>query len=342
MAFVIYSDEQHKIWYKEETTFGTPTALDGSAYKGIEFEKGQFFDPGVTKTNLNLNRSSRVLSLVDMLLDTHGGPVGYSFSTLLSKDRAADLVYLVTQNRVSQGLVGTGYSKVFRMHASQPDFTANAGCFVTMIWDSPISAKDVVLTSGILRDLTLTWDKSGSGETNLVKATGNFIFKECSINQTSTATGTARDVSLAYKAQDFSMDITPLGGKITAVPWSRFSLTLSNNAVGVDRDSNGRPVTFFLNPGDSCKASAELWYTGGAAALLSDYAIATNVLVELTKGTADTDGYFKIAAYGQITNVPISAGDGQMRVPIELQLGNTTAAGTNACDITIADAISQT
>jgi hypothetical protein len=337
MAFVIHSDEQHKILYGRETTFGTPLALDATSYKGIEFEKGQFFDLGINKSNLNANRSSRLLSLVDLYHDNYTGPVGYSFTTYLSKDRAADLLYAITQNKVSEGGGETARQKVFRMHASQPDFSANAGYFATMIWDSPETGKDARLTSGILRELTLTWDKTGAGESNLVKASGVWLFKKYEIDQTFTGSGTARDMTLAYKAHDFSMHLTLSSGEITSANWSKFSLTLTNNAVAIDRDSNGYPVTYFLNPGEGLKASAEVWYTGNYVTALTDYASGATVKVELIKGTTSTDGYFAVVANGKLTRTPLSTDNNMMRIPIELQLGNTTASGTDACDITIAD-----
>jgi hypothetical protein len=325
-----------------ETTFGTPIALSGTAYKAIEFQKGQFFDLGINKSNLQLNRSSRLLSLVDLFHDNFSGPVGYTFETYCSKDRIADFLYMVTQLKVSEGAVGTGYSKVFRMHASQPDFTANAGAFCTMIWDSPESGKDARFTSGILRDLTLTMDKSGTGESNLVKMSGTFIFKKYEVDQTYSGTAAARNIALAYKAHEFAMDLTFNAVGINDGQWERFSLTLANNAIGLDKDANGYPVTYFLNPADSLKASLEVWYTGVYTNALTDFAAGNTVALTMTKGTVDTDGYFLISLNGKITNNPFSSGNSQLRVPIELQLGNTTAALTDGCTLTVADAIDQT
>lgn len=342
MAFVIHSDESHKFYYQLETTFGTAIGLDQATFKALEFEKGQFFDLGITKTNLNQNRASRVLSLVDLFHDNFSGPVGFTGTTYLSKDRVADMLYLVTQNRVSQGAVGTGYQKVFRLHASQPDFTANAGAFATMIWKSPESGGDARFTSGILKELNLTFDKSGSGESSLVKATMTWIFKKYEIDQTFSGSGAARDITLAYRAHAFDMDLTFVGAGISSAVWDKFSLTINNGASGLSKDANGNPVTYFLNPGEAgLKASAEVWYTGAYLEALTDFSAGNTVTISVETGSNNTDGHLLIVGKGTITNTPLAAANGQLRIPIEMMLGNTTAAGTDACDITVADGISQ-
>src|SRR3990167_10253865 len=112
MAFTIYSDERQKWYYAAESTFGTPIALSSSAYKGVDFEKGNLPRFGTKKSNLQLNRASRVLSLTDLYNDNYSGPFEIPFTMLCTLDRAADFLYAFFQNKVSEGLVGTGYSKV--------------------------------------------------------------------------------------------------------------------------------------------------------------------------------------------------------------------------------------
>lgn len=342
MAFAIRSDESHKVWYALESTFGTAIALSGTSYKEIEFQKGQFFDLGVNKTSLAQNRGSRVFTLADLFHDNFTGPVGFAFETYCSRDRAADFIYLVTQNRVSQA--GTSdRQKVYRLHTSQPDFTANAGMFVTMIWDSPESGKDVRLTSGILRELTLSWDKSGAGESNLVKMSGVFLFKKYEIDQTFSGSGSARDITLAYRAHSFTLEFAFNAVTISSANWERFALTLNNNAIGIDRDSSGNPVTYFLNPGDNgLTASAETWYTGNYVNAITDYSAGNTVTLTLSTGSSGVTGYFNIVAKGKITNNPLAASNGQLRIPMEFTLGDSAAAQNDGCVITIADGINQT
>jgi hypothetical protein len=341
MAFLPYSDEQHKFCYAREATFGTPIALD-QAFKGLTVQRGEFVDLGINKSNLDQNRVSRILAIEDLYHDNYSGPILYRFSTILTKGRAADLLYLVCQNRVSQG-GSTAYAKIFRMHATQPDFSANAGCFVTGIWNSPIAAKDIRLTSGILRSLTITWDKEGTGVSNLVKASGEFIFQKYEVDQTYTGTVTEMDITTAWEAHDFTVGLLTTGvGTLTPTNWAKASVTIANNATALDKNSSGLPANYFLNPGDGMKCSAEFWYTTAYLGLLADYATGGNVILSIGVGSVGTDPNLGFTISGKIINTPLASANGQMRIPIELQVGNVTAAGTNACDVSISDSVSQT
>ena len=334
MPFVLHSDEKSRFYFGSETTFGTPKALSATDYKELVIQKGQFVDLGISKTNLNQNRASRVPTLVDQFHDNFSGPIGLQFESYCTLDRIADLLHLVTQNRVSVG-GASAYQKLYRMHASQPDFTANAGAFVTMIWKSPETAKDIRLTSGILRELTISFDKQSVGESNLVKVSGLWIFKKYEIDQTFTGTAAAQDISLRFLCHTFLLSLSSLS--IDPANFSRLSLTLRNNAVGVDRDISGNPFTYFLTP--DITASMELWYTGSYVNAFRDASVGTPLAFVLAAGLNNVVGYFAISANGVITNTPIGTGGGQQRIPIELQLGNTTAAGTDGCDVTIADGV---
>ena len=334
MAFVLHSDEKSRFYYGLETTFGTPLALSGTAYKELVIQKGQFIDLGLSKTNLNQNRASRVPTLVDQFHDNFSGPIGLQFEAYATRDRLRDLLHLVTQNRVSLG-AGPAYQALFRMHASQPDFTANAGAFATMIWKSPETGKDIRLTSGVLRELTISLDKQSIGESNLVKLSGLWLFKKYEIDQTFTGTAAAQDISQRFLSHAFNLNLSSLS--IDSANCSRFSLTLRNNAVGIDRDTSGNPFTYFLTP--DITSSMELWYTGSYVNAFTAASAGTTLGFTLSTGANNVIGYFAIVANGTITNTPIGTGGGQQRIPIELQLGNTTAAGTDGCDVTIADGV---
>ena len=97
-----------------------------------------------------------------------------------------------------------------------------------------------------------------------------------------------------------------------------------------------------MNPGDGLKASADFWYTGNYVANVTDYSTGATIQLNLAKGSTGVDGYFAVDCKGKITNNPLAVNNNQIHANLELMLGNTTAAGTDACDITVSDGISQT
>jgi len=340
MPFIIHSDESHRFYYGMESTFGTALGLS-AATKELVIERGQFVDLGIGKTFLDLNRQSRIPTIGNFFHDNFTGPVGLGFNSYGTKDRLADLLYLVTQNRVSQGAVGTGHQKIFRPHASQPDFTLNAGAFATGIWKSP-AGLDVRLTSGILRELSLTFQKGAAGEANLIKVGGMWLFKKYELPVTYTGMPAVQDISLAYRAHAFVLSIGSMS--INPANWSRFTLNIRNNAVGIERDSSGNPVTYFLNPGENAlTVSGEFWYNTTYGLALTHFAAGTTFTFGLSTGTINTDGYINITGNGKFfPGTTPAATENQIRMPFEATLGNTVDGATDALDFTIADAISQT
>ena len=322
--------------------------MSSTSFKKIMFAKTEFPTLGVSRDDLMLNRSSRVMALTDYFTDNWTGPYDFNFSFLLTLDRAADFIYAVMQNRVSQGAVGTGYQKVYKPHSSQPDFTANAGWFGTFVWvptDFATSAA-VRFTSCICKTLTLEFTKDGTGVANIVRATGTMTAKAVTIDQNFTGSGTAQGTTF-YKGHDFAVPASGLtlvasGGDVAFDPnWSRLSLTIASGAMGLDKNSSGNPVTFFLDSGTNNRASIELWYDTNSKEALYSARNSSSIILGLRKGTASTSGYFDIAMRGIITNDPLGVSGNQMKVPLEIQLGDSTAGAADACVITMADAISQ-
>ena len=344
MSFTIYSDERHKWLYQPETTFGTAIAMSSTGFKELIHAKAEFPSFGVTHDFLPINRSSRVLALTDIYTDNFSGPATFSLSLPVSLDRVADLVYMVTQNRVS--LAGTTpYQKVYRPHASQPDFTANAGWFGTFVW-VPLdqTAASVRFTSCVARSLTLNFSKEGTGVSNIVQATINLVAKKVEVNQNYTGSSAAQG-SNWINPYSFTAALTlpDSGGdtEIASANWRRFTLTLDNGATAVDKDTDGTPKSWFLNPDRGYRASLGLWYDTDTKSALYSLRQGSIVTLTVSKGSAGVAGYYNVATKGIITTDPLSSSGAQMHMNLDLQLGNSTASGTDGCTLTIADAISQ-
>lgn len=343
MAFTITSDEKGKWYYAPEATFGTAIAMSATSWKEVKFAKTEYPAMGVQVDNLDNNRASRVYTLADRYVDNFSGPAEVSFSMPMTIDRVSDFLYGVTQYRVSQG-AGSAYQKVFKAHASQPDFTANAGYFFSLLWvpQEFTTTRCVRYTSCILRNLNITLGK-GKGQANIARMSGTILAKKVEIDQNFSGSGTAQGTTW-IRALDFTPTLTLVasGGDVEFAPnWREFTLSIDNGAVGVDLDSSGNPVTYYLNPGMGLKATLGIWLDTNSYEALYSRRNGSAITLILSKGSDGVTGYHRMAVKGYLASDPLTSGDGQQHVNIDLQLGDLTAAAADALVYTIADGISQ-
>ncbi len=342
MALVINTSELSRLGYSRESAFGTAIA-DNGAFKELIVPRGVRIDPVVVKSDLDQNRDSRVFHLADIHNDTYSGPVLCTIPEMIcTKDRFADMLYACTQYRVSEGLVGTGYSKVFRLHASQPDFTANAGYFFTLGWRGPVAAKHIKVTSCIVRKMEIDIDKTQTGEKALVYLKNVEIIGK-KLAQASTFSGTWTAPVTSGSFNSFAFEFVDITNSNATPSWSKFNLKIDNGAVPLDRDTDGTPKTFLLNPPrmSQCLIHMEHWYNSDTATrdFLAALIANTQLNAGIHTGTADTDGYFNIVWYGIVQGNPQGDDNNQMITPVDYIVGDTAAA--DALTITVADAISQ-
>lgn len=343
MAFSVFSDEQDEWGYLPETTWGTPNA-DNAAFRRIKFPKGTKIESWVTQSDLDLNRSARQQVLADIFSENYSGPVRVTVPELIvTKDRLADLLYACLQNRVSQG-AATLYLKQYKAHLTQPDFTANAGYFFTLAYKSPVTGEDLLVTSCIVKEMTLEWDKTGKGAQNLfyirnLVIVGKKIEIEQTLNGTWVDQGTSR-----YNPHDWAYKYNDA----TAMEWARLSIKLDNGAEPIEKDTDGTPKSFFLKwPKEGgMTAEAVHWYnantTGTIVSLISDYHNGTARLYSVqTSANNATDGHVKIQFYGKLREHPADAQNRQMTAPARFIIGHNSASTNDAIIIDVADSVSQ-
>ena len=174
---VVHGSNEVQWGISEESTFGTAIADNGSFYR---FD-GPVPEPdyGVYHHNEPGNLNSRVLE--DTIIDFHseaGGTRIIPFSDVnIVQVQMADLLYGVMQN-VSEA-ASTPWEKTFTWvgevgtQTTQPDFSADAGHFMTLGIYGPIASNHRKFTSCILRDLTLACDLTTDDKR--LKASGTFI-----------------------------------------------------------------------------------------------------------------------------------------------------------------------
>jgi hypothetical protein len=329
MSLTIHTDELSRLGYAREAVFGTPVA-DAGAFKEIITSREVRIDPVDVKIDLDQNRDSRILHLADVFNDTYSGPVVCIIPEMIcTKDRFADMVFACTQNRIVQG-AATSYEKVFALHASQPDFTASEGYFFTLAYRQPITGKDLKVTSCIVRKMEIDADKSAVGDKSLIHLKNvEIIGKKFSYGCTYSGTWSKPSTALAYTSGSFTFTDG------TGTPaWLKFNLKLDNGAVPLDRDTDGTPKTFYLNPDHMNMASVELqhWYNGDTdtrdhiTALESQLNLSCKFQGQIAAGS---DGYVQIQWHGIIQGNPQGSDNKQMIIPAKHLIGqpaNPTSA----------------
>jgi len=301
----------------EEATFGTAIADNGTF---IQLEGPiPTVDEGVISDVRTKANGRRVISDIDLFHTQTGGLRTISFSDLIvRKTDLAYLLYLVHGSTVAEG-AATPYQKSFTWTSSttQPDYSANAGLFVTLGINEPLAAKDRKFTSCILSELTLTPDLTGDGR---LKASGTFI-SGFSSTAASTLSGT-----WAYATQAYIQCNNPSKKTIVSdVVLYDWSITYANNAVRVGSDATGDAETYFIGGGDtglSVTGNILTKYDTATDDLIADSVAGTGRKFEFEVGTDGVDGFFDIYldkcifgaadkaygdARGQAVNLPFTA-----------------------------------
>ena len=342
MAFVTFSDEQDQWGYLYESTFGTANA-DSANYKLVKFPRGTKIETNVVLSDLGHNRSARQPESADIHVDNYSGPVRVTVPDfVISKDRLSDFYYACLQNKVSEG-AAANYAKVFKPHLSQPDFTANAGYFFTLVHISPVTGKSELVTSCIVKEFGFDLDKTGTGDANLGKSSLVILGKSLTLGKTLTGSFVSQGTSY-YNAHDYTYNYNDS----TALAWQKFSLRIDNGAEPLDKDTDGTPKSWALKWGsDWGKVDLTHWYnadtTGTVVNLMADRKAGTVRLNSISTSTAvGTDGNHKISFYGIQNQDPNGTDNRQLVAPVSYKLVHNSISTNDALIVNVADGIDQT
>jgi hypothetical protein len=344
MALTIYSDELSRFGYSREATFGTPIA-DNGAFKELIVPRGVRIDPAVVKYDMDQNRDSRIFHLADSFNDTFtNGAIITIPEMICTKDRFADMLYACMQSRAAEGAAAL-YQKVFTMNASQPDFTANAGYFFTLGWRGPVTAKHIKVTSCIVRKMEIDIDKTKKDIGNLVHLRNvEIIGKALTQSSTFSGTWTAPVVTSAYWYSSYGFTFTDITNTNATPQWLSFVLKIDNGAEIHNRDTDGSPKTYFLNPSRTGAVTVEMSHLYGGDTSTRDFIAAlianTQLNFSMAFKTTSDDLYILIACNGIVQGNPQASDDKKMVMPASYICGDT--ASLAALTITMNDSIQQT
>ena len=268
-----------------ESTFGTAIAVTGN------FEKWEgpipTVDHGLFRDNTVKFGDGRMRAVANDYVSAKGGTRVLSFSDMVVRhDDLGVLLYLVCQN-VAEG-AGTPFEKTYTIAnaTTQPDFSADAGCFVTVGIRDTIASYHRLYESCILRTLTLTCDLAGDG---LLRASGEFISGHPESTVANFNTGT-----WAFSAQNhFNFHVTPVKKISTAdIVLYGFDITINNNAVRVGSvNATGDCETYALGEYDISGNIKTKFDVNTQGSFASDIA-GTTVPIQIACGTDGATGNF--------------------------------------------------
>jgi hypothetical protein len=288
-----YAGTETKWGWSEEATFGTAIA-DAGAFEQLEGPPPTGIDYGITVDRSVKYDGSRMRADANVWHSESGGLRVIPFSDLIVRRNDLGVLLYSVMQVMDEG-EATAFAKTLTLdkNTTQPDFSNNAGLFLTIGIYDPIASNHRKFTSCVLRTLTLTWNPlEGDGR---LRASGEFISGFAN-DTTANLSGT-----WAFNAQNYwecnwstaqlaSNDIVPYG----------FSITINNGLVRAGRNSSGNASGYVpAAGGDGYDVQGTLimkydQYTDG---LIADHVAGTLRKIQLAVGTPGAAGHFDLTVY---------------------------------------------
>ncbi len=310
----VSSGLQFELAIAEEATFGTAiTATTTDLWKLLHLvgTPEEWDLSGITKDFTMRARGSRIPSNEDYYTNRGGGEVVIPF-TVLATDITLDLLMYGVIQSVDEGET-PAFAKVFQWGraaaTTQPQFTDNTGNFYTVILKNPISGEDMIATSCIIRDLTLSSDQATNG--GRLTISGNFVSGLTSatkfLESGTQSIGTATQPGTTYYNHCNMVTKTITGADMIV---DNFTITYNNKAARVGCDANGDAQTYALGAAAyEVTGSTSVLYDDNSKAFLANSltsAFDTGIIFAWGSGNdpADTDGDLVLKTNGnfQSTN----------------------------------------
>jgi len=334
MAIDVSTAQDVLIGVKEQTTFGT-AMISSTAFELIKCDLPTIV-PDVKMIKDKHSKASRYGDTSDVIVHEKGAlPVFSLPNTLIRKKDLAQFLYAFFQS-VTEGLVGTGYSKAFTWPtSSQPDFTNAEGFFMTVAQSNPGTTDDYVVADCICKGLNFSI--ASGGENNILKMSADMIGRG-SVAATENLSGTW---TLAAESLFYLEDITAVtfnhSSAITPVV-RKLDVKLTQDVVGIGQDS-GQYQTYKID-NQAGKVTGSLFWEAPTADLMGYWRAGTVGEWNITWGTADTDGYLGMTFYGLLDSVATAVDDGLM-IDFSLDLLGNSASSKVPATIVLADAQSK-
>ena len=309
----VTAGSQFEMAISEEATFGTAiTATTTDIWKLLHLTEHSEWDlSGLVRDETMRLRGSRVPHNEDNYFSRAGGLVVIPFTCVATKITLDLLLYGVFQTITSEDAL-TPFEKIFEWNDSttQPQFTDDTGKFYTVVLNGGLASEDMIATTCILRDLTVSSDPGTNG--GRLTLSGNFISGFSSATKFfesgSQGFGTATQPGTAY-FNHCNLVTKSIG---TDMIVESYSYTLNNKAVRIGCDASGDAESYALGVGGyELTGSIRLLYDDNAKVLMANgLTTAFDAQLILAYGSGndpvDTDGDFSQKLN---INIPATARD---------------------------------
>lgn len=302
---LVYSPKQTRLFIAEEATFGTAvtdaTAWADSNTDGVVMLKlvdtPTFPDfSGMTRDSSIRSHGQLVKKHTDVFVsrDASGNPLGeftMGFDVICTEHDIDILLAMCNITTVEAAT--TPFQKTFTLDKSttQPDFGANAGQFHTVTLEDPLASENDVLTSAIIKTLTLSSVAGTNG--GRLSASGTF-YSGFSWTQSNLAPATTVVPDTDYYDHVLIQTKTLNALDLILESWT---LTIETNCKRIGNNTSGNAETYSLGvPEFPVTGSISAKYDSKTKDAIDDFIAGTDRAFEILYGTAGADGGLNIKA----------------------------------------------
>lgn len=311
-----------------QSAFGTAIA-DNAAVIELDCEDTNI-DPDFIVRRGEGAHGSRNRTYQDTRIDTHGAMPKLSMTLYALKDQF-DLFLAAFFQNVSEGAT-TPFAKTFTPHATEPDFSSDAGYFFTIFEYNPETGTTWKITDAVISKLTVT-----CAQRDMLKLQVEWVGRGLtSFTSDPTGTWTRSDNELTtdyFHWEDISTATINFGAGAQAVTFiNPIELSFQHDVVGKGHASGQVTNYALVNRAYTFKLPIDK--DAQAESALVNYAGDTAVTVSLRWGAGTADGDVTFDFTGKIETAPTENGD----IQSQGLTGSILAPNTSTTPITIIEA----
>lgn len=321
-----YSGHAMKFAFAEGAAWGTGI---GDSAAGFQLSsEAVIFTPDIKVRQPNRYNAQNWMDVADLSNDAKGSMPTAVIPTQCMKTEIGDFLYAAIQN-VSEAV--DPFQKTFTYATPGPDFSNDAGYFMTLFGVAPVASQSEKIDSLIAEKLEFTLSPEANDGNLFVSATMKGIGYSATANPTGTYTKSAQSTFNFFDIVTCTLD------GVTVVP-EEIKINIENTIKGVGyNDTLDTFASFALT---DRKISVELkgmWDAGMRAGLVKFGSGAETDFI-LEWGATGVDGYLAFNIKGQVTNGNL-AEDELRSVNITLEGASDIANTELMATIEICDAV---
>lgn len=287
MAIVPYGPGEMIYQMAEASTFKTGIA---DATAAVELSSGILtFTPDNKMVRPDRFRGQNWMDVFDLSNNQNGSLPMVAGEMPVLKTEIADFLYMMIQN-VSED-VATPFQKTFTYAAPSPDFSVNAGYFMTFWGKAPVSSVSEKIDSVIGEKLEFTL----SPDANDGNLHMNFTGKGIGYSRVADPSGVLTK-SVQTKFSFFDLATFTLDG--TAVILQEWKMTLENEIIAVGFDGSGDVQTLWIKPKVMSEVKG-IWDAGMRTGL-GKFDSGAEVVLIVDWGSTGVDGFLGFNLHGVV------------------------------------------